>query len=341
MLKNHVLYFKEPYKIEIREEQLPEVQDNELLVKTITSAVSSGTEMLVYRGQLPAGIAIDETIDTLKENFEYPLRYGYACVGEVIDTESNNHRNLTGKKVFAFQPHGAYFTVPIENAIFIPDMVSMEDAVLYPNLETAVNLVMDGRPLIGEDVVVIGAGMVGLFTIALLKQFPLDSLTVIEPLPNRQQAVKDMGIKNVYHPDEFTEIIQSRQSKYGISSGADLVFECSGSNKGLQSAIDSTGFDGRIVAGSWYGSRPVTLDLGSRFHRQRIKLISSQVSSITPDLMSRWSHQRRSAITWKQVEKIQPSRWVTHRFSVCEAQEAYNLIDQHPEQCLQVLFKYS
>jgi 2-desacetyl-2-hydroxyethyl bacteriochlorophyllide A dehydrogenase len=340
MIKNYSLFFKEPYKVEIYEDEIPVPQPDELLIRTITSAVSSGTEMLVYRGQIPDNIAVDETIDALKDKFQYPLRYGYASVGEIIETGNSELRNLVGKKVFAFQPHGSFFITNINNTMFIPDGINVEDAVFYPNLETAVNLLMDGRPVVGEDVIVTGAGIVGLFTIALLKQYPINSLTVIEPLRNRQSAVKELGADNVYHPDEFNDIIRIQQSGHGIDAGVDLVFECSGAGEALQMSIDAAGFNGRVIAGSWYGNKPVTLDLGSRFHRQRIKLISSQVSSITPEQMSRWNHKRRADVVWKQLERIKPSRWITHRFPLPDAQIAYQLIDEHPEQCLQVLFTY-
>jgi 2-desacetyl-2-hydroxyethyl bacteriochlorophyllide A dehydrogenase len=340
MTLNQLLIFEEPYRIRIIAENPPKPGVNELLIRTITSSISTGTELLIYRGHWPADVPIDETITSLDGKFRYPLRYGYAAAGEVIDAGSDHLKSWIGKKVFSFQPHGSYFTAAPENISEIPATLSIEDAVFYPNMETAVNLLMDGRPIIGENVIVFGMGIVGLLTTALLLQYPLNSLIAVDPLENRQDTAKKLGVKNVINSVELRDIIQLDRSRNGNREGADLIFECSGSADALQEAIDTAGFNGRIVAGSWYGGKCVELDLGSRFHRQRLRLISSQVSSITPDLSSGWNHQRRACVAWKQIKNINPSRWITHRFPFAEAHQAYDLLDQNPDQCLQVLLTY-
>jgi threonine dehydrogenase-like Zn-dependent dehydrogenase len=122
--------------------------------------------------------------------------------------------------------------------------------------------------------------------------------------------------------------------------GADLALELSGSPEALDQAIAVTGYAGRVVIGSWYGKKRAALDLGGRFHRSRIRLISSQVSSIAPELSGRWTKERRFDLAWEMLRRVQPRRLITHCLPVTEAPRAYQLLDQTPEQAIQIVFQY-
>jgi threonine dehydrogenase-like Zn-dependent dehydrogenase len=122
--------------------------------------------------------------------------------------------------------------------------------------------------------------------------------------------------------------------------GADLVFELSGSPPALDQAIDVTAYSGRVVIGSWYGRKEAGLHLGGRFHRSRIRLVSSQVSSIAPELSGRWTKERRFSLAWEMLRKTQPSRLVTQRIPIIQAANAYQVLDMHPEQSIQILLTY-
>ena len=132
-----------------------------------------------------------------------------------------------------------------------------------------------------------------------------------------------------------------QQAKSILQNGADLTFELSGSPSALNDAISLTTFSGRIVIGSWYGQKRAEIDLGGAFHRSRIKLISSQVSTISPELSSRWDKSRRFDVAWKALERIKPEKWITHRFSLNDAEKAYRLLDENPQETIQVVFDYS
>ncbi len=125
-----------------------------------------------------------------------------------------------------------------------------------------------------------------------------------------------------------------------LHQGADLTFELSGNPAALNEAIALTAFSGRIVIGSWYGEKQVEVQLGGSFHRSRIKLVSSQVSTISPELSGRWDKSRRFDVAWKALERIQPAKWITHRISIDNAVEAYTLLDEHPQETIQILFTY-
>jgi 2-desacetyl-2-hydroxyethyl bacteriochlorophyllide A dehydrogenase len=337
------IYFTAPRQLELREELLEAPRVGEVQIKTIISAISPGTEMLLYRGQFPKQMAVDESIAALSGEFGYPLKYGYSMIGHVTALGEDVPDHWQDQLVFAFQPHETAFNAPTAALMPVPDGLAPEDAVFLPNMETAVNFVMDGQPMIGEQVAVFGQGIVGLLTSSLLSRFPLSSLITIDRFAKRREASLASGAQASLSPDDpdflshMRNLIQANRE----FAGADLTFELSGSPNALDSAIALTGFNGRIVIGSWYGEKRAELNLGGTFHRSRIKLISSQVSSLMPEHSGRWSKARRLNVAWQMLRDIQPSKFITQRVPFEHAAEAYTLIDQHPDQTIQVLLSYS
>ncbi|MCB0034257.1 MAG: zinc-binding alcohol dehydrogenase [Anaerolineales bacterium] len=333
-MNRQILYFTEPYQVEVRSEPLPGLGHNQLLVETQYSAISAGSEMLLYQGLMPDDIALDETIDSLQGAITYPISYGYACVGKVIDVGSEVDKLWINRQIFAFYPHASHFAVDESAVIPIPDGVTAEDAVFLPNMETAVSFVMDSRPVIGEEVAVFGQGVVGLLTTALLAQLPLERLITIDAFPLRREQSISYGAHASFDPIDPTTLLYMRQNL------VDLSFELSGNPEALNMAIETTGFDGRILIGSWYGQKPVSLNLGGKFHRNHLKLISSQVSHLQARWRGRWSKQRRLFTAWRMLEKIRPHDLITHRLPLSQAAEAYQLLAQNPRAAMQVVFTY-
>jgi len=331
------LYFTAPGQVSVREEEMPGLNPGQMLVQTMLSAISPGTEMLIYRGQFPQGLALDESISALAGEFHYPLKYGYAVVGKVIEGAAESDASWLNRLVFAFHPHESHFVAAPEELIPIPDGISPEDAVFLPNMETAVNFVMDGKPLIGERVVVLGQGIVGLLTTSLLAQFPLEALITLDHFPLRRKTSLELGAHHSLDPSNAST--QEQLQSY-LPGGADLVFELSGSPDALDEAIALAGFGGRVVIGSWYGEKRASLDLGGRFHRNRLHLVSSQVSTLAPELSGRWTKERRFDVAWESLRKVKPSRFITQHFQFQQAAQAYQLIDHNPDQVIQVVLVY-
>jgi 2-desacetyl-2-hydroxyethyl bacteriochlorophyllide A dehydrogenase len=327
------LLFTAPEEVDIRTRRLPDPGRDEVLVKTRLSAISSGTETLIYKGLFQEDEERDSSIPALKGSFQYPFQYGYSSVGTVTDVGDPKNQLWSGKRVFAFQPHANSFLSKPEDLIFIPDELSDEEAVFLPNMETAVNLVMDGLPLIGERVAVVGLGIIGLLTTSVLSQFPLDLLAGIDLYPSRRTIAGKMSNTISVTPEEA---VSSRPEK-----GYDLIYELSGTPKGLNLALELAGYESRIVIGSWYGRKGEEINLGGKFHRSRIKMISSQVSTIASGLTGRWTKQRRFSVAFQQLKRIQPSQWITHKYSLDQAKEAYRQLVSHPEDTLQVIFTYT
>ena len=341
-MKRQSIVFKAPYEIEIAEEKMLAPSAAEVLIKTRYSAVSHGTEMMIYRGLFTTNLTADETIPDLRHPLRYPLKYGYAAVGEIIDAGPGVGRDLIGQTAFCLHPHESCFTVAADEIVPVPEDVDPMGALFLANMETAVNFLMDGGPIIGEKVVVFGLGVVGLLTTALLAQFPLAALLPLDPFKHRREASRQAGARLAMDPTRPDALQQIREllGPDGKGGMADLAYELSGNPEALNQAIAVTGFNGRIVIGSWYGSTPATVDLGGHFHRRRIRLISSQVSTISPGLSARWSRLRRFEIAWDMIRRHRPARFITQRIPFAQAPEAYELIDKDPAATIQVVLEY-
>jgi 2-desacetyl-2-hydroxyethyl bacteriochlorophyllide A dehydrogenase len=347
MPKAKTLFFTAPKKTEIREIPLPRLKEDEVLVETICSAISAGTEMLVYRGQFPR---LADAHDNVSSDLNYPLAYGYACVGQVMKIGKMVNEEWLNKMVFAFHPHASSFILHPSSLILIPEGLSPETACFLPNMETAVNLVQDGAPILGERVLVLGQGVIGLLTASLLSEFPLESLVTVDNFELRRNAIHVEGqrwqvagqkpkVKSLA-PEDLRPLTL-RQAQGNAFDPFDLTFELSGSPSALNDAIESTTFSGRVVIGSWYGQKRAEINLGGAFHRSRIKLISSQVSTISPELSGRWDKSRRFDVAWNALERIKPEKWITHRFPLDKAEEAYRLLDENPQETIQVIFDHA
>lgn len=316
------LVFQGPRLVELESSPMPQPAAGEVLVAAEASAISAGTELLVYRGQAPSEASSPAEVGALRGDLSFPMKFGYSMVGRVIAGEPA----WMGRRVFAFHPHESHFVAAVSELVEVSE--EADSAVFLPNLESAVNFVHDGRPLLGERVLVLGQGIVGLLTTALLARFPLGELVTVDPVAARRQRSQALGARSLA-PDEFTGTGQF-----------DLVFELSGNPLSLNRAIAACRFHGRVVVGSWYGSKRAEIDLGGYFHRNRIQLLSSQVSTLEPGLTGCWDKGRRLQLAQESLARVQPQQFITQRFPLEEAARAYELLDRHPEQALQVVFDY-
>lgn len=340
------LYFTAPYAAEVRHEPVPDPAPREVRVRTTYSAVSPGTELLIYRGQHPDP-GDDAALDPLTGSADYPLACGYSTVGVVEAVGREVDADWQGRRVFGFQPHTSHFCCAPARLIPLPAALDDRDAVFIPNMETAVNLVMDGAPRIGERVLVLGQGVVGLLTTALLNRFPLEVLAATDRYAARRARSLELGADHAFDPSApstdqtLREVLRlAAEDAVPHGSGADLLFELTGVPAALDDAIRYAGFESRIVVGSWYGARRAAIDLGGRFHRRRIRIVSSQVSTVASTLRGRWDKERRMQAVLSCIQSIKPSQLITNIIPIQRAPEAFETLSELPHDKIQMLFNY-
>lgn len=262
-------------KGELRSETLPPVSASEVQVRTLYSAISRGTESLIFQGQVPQSEYNRMRAPFQAGDFPGPVKYGYANVGLV----EFGPENLLGRRVFCLYPHQTRYQVPADALIPLPDDVPAELAVLGANMETAVNGLWDAAPRIGDRIAVIGGGVVGCLLAWLCAQIPGTAVQLVDTNPKRGDIADALGV-DFSIPDQAT-------------GDNDLVIHTSGSPAGLATALSLAGKESEVIEMSWFGNQPVTLPLGHAFHSQRLSIRSSQVGTVSPARADRKSYHDR------------------------------------------------
>ncbi len=260
---------------EIRPEPLPAPGADDVLVRSLHSGISRGSEALVFHGQVPRPEYERMRAPFQQGDFPAPVKYGYCAVG-VVEAGSEG---LLGKEVFCLHPHQDRFVVPAAAVVPLPDGVPAGRAVLAANLETAINGIWDARIGPGDRVAVVGAGAIGALVAWLAGRIPGAEVTLVDILPQRDRLAASLGVA-------FSLPEQAAGER-------DVVIHASGSEAGLATALGLAGNQARVVEMSWYGDRRPAVPLGAAFHSRRLSLIGSQVGQLPPERQPRWSHRRR------------------------------------------------
>ena len=252
---------------------------DQVLVRALWSGVSRGTESLVFRGEVPASQHHAMRAPFQEGDFPGPVKYGYSSVGEVLEAPAGREGALVGRSVFCLYPHQDLYAVPAAAVTVLPDGVPPERAVLAANMETAVNALWDARPSVGDRVVVIGGGVVGMLAGWLCGQVPGTRVTLVDPDRSREPVATGLGLAYASEPP--------------AGADADLVVHASGAPAGLAAALSVAGVEATVLELSWYGSRSVPLPLGEAFHSRRLTIRSSQVGRMPPERAPRWTYADR------------------------------------------------
>ncbi|MBI5257443.1 MAG: zinc-binding alcohol dehydrogenase [Burkholderiales bacterium] len=268
-----------PGRAELRTQALPAPGAGQVLVRTLHSGISRGTETLVFRGEVPASEHERMRAPFQAGDFPGPVKYGYSSVGVV----EAGPAALLGRPVFCLYPHQTRYVVPADAVHPLPDGVPPARAVLAATLETAVNALWDAAPRLGDRISVVGGGAVGLLVAWLAGRMPGCEVQVVDTQPARRPVCERLGVG-------FALPEAARDE-------ADLVVHASGRAEGLATALRLAAFEATVLELSWYGQRQVCVPLGGAFHARRLLLKSSQVGQVAAAQRSRWSHRRRLALS--------------------------------------------
>ncbi len=274
-IQARALWYIAPDRAELRDSAIERATADEALVRMAFSAVSRGTERLIFSGSVPPSEYARMRAPMQDGDFPYPVKYGYCAVGLVEDGPAE----LGGKAVFCLHPHQDYFFAPVKALTPLPEGLPLRRATLAANMETALNALWDSGAGPGDRIVIIGAGVVGLLTAYIAAGLPGADVTIIDIDQSRAAIAKQFGA--AFASPEMTP------------ANADVVFHASATADGLALALNAAGREASVVEISWHGAGQTPLALGGAFHSQRLRLISSQVGEVSPTRRPRWSHKRR------------------------------------------------
>jgi threonine dehydrogenase-like Zn-dependent dehydrogenase len=269
------LWYVGPGQAEIRSEPVAAPGDGEVRVRAMFSAISRGTERLVFAGGVPESEYQRMRAPLMGGAFPFPVKYGYAMVGRV----EAGPAELRDRFVFALHPHQTVFNLAEKDLVAVPNGVPPERAALAANMETALNALWDGRPTPADRIAIVGAGVLGLLVARLCSRLPGAAVTVVDIEPSRVAVARKLGVAFAV-PD-------------AAPANCDLVVHTSASSAGLATALRLAGTEATVLELSWYGANDVLAPLGAAFHSRRLRLVSSQVGQIAPSHRPRWSYRRR------------------------------------------------
>ncbi len=297
---------------EIRDENLAAPGSDEVLVRTCYSAISRGTETLVFSGAVPPSEFQRMRAPFQVGDFPAPVKYGYINVGVVEQGPSA----LRGRSVFCLYPHQTRYVVPASAVCALPDGLPPERAVLAANLESVVNGLWDAAPRAGDRIAVIGAGTLGCLFAWLAARFPGCEVELIDINVEKAAIAKLIGVPFML-PNQATP-------------EADLVVHASGSSDGLSNALELAGFEATVLEMSWFGNRRPTLPLGEAFHAKRLTLRSSQVSAVAAAQRSRWTPRRRLELVLRLLLDPCLDGLITGESSFSELPEVLKRLSKDP-----------
>ncbi|WP_422374585.1 zinc-dependent alcohol dehydrogenase [Roseibium sp.] len=267
----------------------------DVVVRSIFSGISRGTEGLVFRGEVPMSEWQRMRAPFQEGSFPFPVKYGYANVGRVLEGDPD----LEGRVVFSLFPHQSVFALPSASCVPVPDGIPAERAVLAANMETALNALWDGKPSPGDHICVVGGGVVGLLTAYVAARLPGSRVTLVDTNPARAGIADAFGLDFALPEDAPRD--------------QDLVFHTSATSAGLATALAAAGDGTSVVELSWYGAHQVQAPLGADFHCRRLKLVSSQVGTIPLERQARWTYRRRLETALTLLDDPVLDRLISHR----------------------------
>jgi threonine dehydrogenase-like Zn-dependent dehydrogenase len=237
-----------------------------------------------------------------------------------------------GGLVFAFHAHQDRFHVPADDVVAV-DGVEPRLAALFPLVETALQITLDAGAVLEDTVLVVGLGAVGLLTALLLHRAGA-RVVASDPRPWRRRVAGDLGVEAV-EPRSLPDRIGA------LTDGAvPLAVEVSGDPEALSPVLPLLSHEGTVLVASWYGDKQVMLPLGREFHRRRLSIRSTQVSTIPAALSDRWTVRRRRRRARSLLEDLPLAALATHAFPFTAAGEAFAAVDRGDEGLIHAALRY-
>lgn len=309
------LWIEEAGRCDLRQEVLPARDEGTVLVRTLYSGISRGTESLIFEGRVPLSEYERMRGPGMDGDFPFPVKYGYAAVGVV----EAGPPDFIEKQVFCLHPHQDFFVVPVERVTVLPLTLPARRAILAANMETALNVVWDAAIQPGDRVAVFGAGVVGTLIAYLSSRIAGTETVLVDREPRRQALATSLGL-TFASPDDLD------------SAGEfDVIVNATASPQALEAAIGLAGLESRIVEASWYGDRSVNLQLGGAFHARRLSLVSSQVGNLPLSHRARWTYARRLAKALELLLDVRLDSLISGETPFAELPAAYARILSRPD----------
>jgi len=344
-VKGKVVQFTDGRKVDIVDCEVGDPGPAQARVRTLYTAISRGTELAFYRGSAPQ---FERSFDSGTRLFtdgaqvKYPLKYGYTHVGEVTAVGDAAVGASVGDVVFSSAGHATGVLVPARedrHPCRLPAGLDPRMGTFTPLGIVAYNALLDSGYVFGDSVVVFGAGVIGQLAVQMARLAGAGRVTAVDMLESRLELARRSGADEALSPEKTPDVAAAIREING-GRGADLVIECTGSTRALAEAIRCACVDGTVVVSSFYGGEARGLRLGEEFHHNRVRLVSSQLGSVSPAVSNRWSVQRRNQAVVDLLPRLELEPLISHVMPQEKAAEAFAMLDERPDECMHVILEY-
>lgn len=343
--KIKVLQFAGPRKAEVVEDTLGDPREGQLLVKTLFSGISHGTEMNVYRGDAPMwNMSFDGKTRLFRSgsaaSFKYPIRYGYVGVGRVQKIGPGVSGFKEGDLVFCESPHASASLADAGDAVKLPEKLDPKVGIFLANLRTTLIGTLDAGIRLGECVTVFGQGTLGQLLVQWARRSGARPVVAVDLNETRLRISREAGkADHVINPSKTEDVALAVKELTG-GRGADIAIEVSASDRALEQAIRSVCYNGRVIVLSWYPGSWGNVHPGREFHHNRVQLICSQTCGLAPELSNRWTMARATQTVVDHMGEMNLAPLISHLMKIEQAPEAYRMIDEGRQDVMQIVFQY-
>jgi threonine dehydrogenase-like Zn-dependent dehydrogenase len=346
MPTSSVVRFSAPHVAEVISEDAPLLGPDQVRIATLFSGISAGTELTAYRGSNPylfrkweesARLFVDGST-----SFTYPVDgWGYEEVGQIVELGTDVVGLELGTLVWGTWGHRTTTVQSAERARqrVLTDGVDPRVGIFSEIAAIGLNVVLDADIHVGETVAVFGLGVPGQI-VAQLARLNGARVVAVDGIASRRELAVELGADVVLDPGAGPVAEQIRELTGG--RGADACLEVTGSYRALHEAIRSVAYSSRVCAAGFMQGEGLGLRLGEEFHHNRVQVICSQISGVAPALQHRWSdlRLRQTAVELAVSGRLRLMELISHTMPIAEAPAAFRLLDEHPEQALQVVLSF-
>ena len=349
------LVLQGPRQLHLAEQPARPLRPGEIRLRALLSGISHGTELSLYRG---TSAFTDKVFDRGLRAFveppagsaaAYPVTLGYEMVGEVTELAPDVTEVKVGDLVHTGTPHQEETVLDVAASleatyplVRLPTPERLERAVFISLAAVALQAVHDAEVKLGDAVSVHGLGAIGLLTVQMCRLEGIQNVFALDPDPARRKLAAELGASYVLDPGDGPTVgLQIRELNGG--AGVDVAIEVSGSDRGLQGALQAAGLGATVVAAGFYQGGAAHLRLGEEFHHNRLSLIASIGAWGAPDRHAPLWNRRRvmdTATRLLYTDRVSVDGMLGRRFSFDQAPEAYRWIDEHPQDTVKVAFAY-
>ncbi|HWC41383.1 MAG TPA: zinc-binding dehydrogenase [Actinomycetota bacterium] len=349
------LVLEGPRQLHLAEQPARPLRSGEIRLRALLSGISHGTELSLYRG---TSAFTDKVFDRGLRAFveppagsaaTYPVTLGYEMVGEVTEVAPDVHEVAAGDLVHTGTPHQEETVLDLAASlratyplVRLPAADRPERGLFISLAAVALQAVHDAEMKLGDAVSVHGLGTIGLLTVQMCRLEGIQNVFAVDPDPARRKLAAGLGASHVLDPDEEPQVgLQIREHNAG--AGVDVAIEVSGSDKGLQGALEAAGLGATVVAAGFYQGGAANVRLGEEFHHNRLSLIAS---------IGAWGAPHRKAPLWNRrrvmdtatrllyTDRVSVDGLLARRFPFEQAPAAYRWIDEHPRAAVKVALTY-